>query len=172
MADQNLGTYSPEDMIAIISVGEITHAISGWAEGTFLTVERTHPTSTLVQGADTSGGRIFRSNKGGSITFMLQQFSSSNDVMSAILQKDGESRDNTWLFNLTLKDGTGRSVFHARQCFIENVPHVTFGTEAESRSWVIRAIELNEYVGGNAVLPPDVVETLTKLGVTVEAKWI
>jgi hypothetical protein len=125
-----------------------------------------------VQGADRSGGRVFRSNNGATISFTLLQFSASNDVLMELWKKDAEARDNTWLFNLTIVDGTGRSVFHARQCFIQNLPTASFGTDAENRQWNIQAVELDEYVGGNAKLPPEVLNTLTLLGATVSPRWI
>lgn len=177
MADLNLGTYSPEDMIAVLTgngpEGSYTHAISGWAEGTLVTIERETPSSVIVQGATRNGaGRIFRSNKGASISLNITQFASDNDVLSAIWNADASSRDSRYLFNMILVDGTGRSVFHCNQCYIENIPTITFGSEAESRTWVIHALELDEFVGGNAKLPADVVDTLAKLGVNVAERWL
>ncbi len=172
MADLNLGTYAPEDMTVVISVNEITHALGGWAEGTFISVERSMPSSAMVQGATRSGNcRVFRSNTAAMVTITLTQSSSDNDVLMSIWKKDSETRDNSWLFNMTLLDGTGRSSFHCNQCYIENVPTATYGTEAESRTWVIHAMQMDEYVGGNAKLPPDVVATLESLGTTVSDRW-
>ena len=177
MADLNLGTYSPEDMIAVLTgdgtEGTYTHALSAWAEGTFVTIERQMPSSVLVQGATRNGaGRIFRSNKGASVSFSILQFANDNDVLSAIWKADADSRDSKYLFNMILVDGTGRSVFHCNQCYIENIPTITFGSEAESRTWVVHALELDQYVGGNAKIPTDVVETLAKLGVNVAERWV
>lgn len=177
MADLNLGTYSPEDMIAIISGttpdGAYTHALSGWAEGTFITVERTTASSAFVQGATSNGnGRIFRSHKMATISYSILQFSSDNDVLSAIWKLDSEARDSSMMFNMILVDGTGRSVFHCNQCYIENMPSATFGSESESRTWVIHALQLDEYIGGNAKVPTDIQNTLAKLGVNLAARWI
>lgn len=178
MADQNLGTFSPEDMIAIISgVGidgtPYTHALSGWADGSFISVERMIPSSTLVQGATSNGsGRVFRTTKNANISFTILQFSSDNDVLSAIWKQDYDSRDNSALFNMILKDGSGRSVFHCSQCYLENIPAISYGVEGESRTWVVQCMNLDQYVGGNAKIPSDIVLTLQKLGVTVDEQWL
>lgn len=176
MADNNLGTYSPEEIIAVITVPdhpEVSHVISGWAEGTFFTFERMMPSSVLVQGADNTGGRVRRSNKGGNINFTLQQFTASNDILTELERLDGESSNNSWLFNLTVKDGLGRSYFHATQCFVVSPPSATLGTDGtDVRSWDIQAINIDYYIGGNAKIPPEIVSTLEAMGVTVEAKWI
>lgn len=172
MADLNVGTYSPEDMTVVISVNEVTHAVGGWAEGSFLSVERAMASSTMVLGATAAGAcRVFRSNPAATVSMTLTSSSSDNDVLMSIWEKDSETRDNSWLFNMTLLDGTGRSSFHCSQCYIENIPTATFGTETESRTWVIHAMQMKQYVGGNAKLPPDVVATLESLGTTVSDRW-
>lgn len=172
MADMNLGTFSPEDVIIVISHPDFTHIVSGYADGTFVNVERNLESSTLYQGADNSGGRILRSNKAGTITLTLHQFSSSNDVLSEIYRNDIEARDNSYLFNISIIDATGRSAFYARQCFISNLPSTGFGNDVETRDWMLQAVELDQYIGGNAVLPPDVVNTIQALGGTIAEKWL
>ena len=172
MADLNLGTFAPEDVVIVISHPQFTHIVSGYADGTFVNVERNMESSTLYQGADNSGGRILRSNKSGTITLTLHQFSATNDVLSEVYRNDIEARDNTWLLNITIIDGSGRSAFYARQAFIGNLPSTGFGNEIENRDWVLQAVELNQYIGGNAVLPPDVVATIESLGGTIAAKWL
>src|SRR5690606_22951616 len=102
------------------------HVISGWAEGTFITVDKTTASSTLVQGADNSGGRLRRTSKGGTINFTLQMFTASNDVMTMLEQNDSRATDNSWLFDLTIKDGMGRSFVHAKNCWVVNIPSMTF----------------------------------------------
>lgn len=171
MTDVNLGTYSSDDLTVILTVKDITHAFSGFAEGTMLSVEKSTPTSTLVLNGDSGGGRVFRKTSDGMLTFTLNQWSSTNDVLSEIHRNDGETRDNTWLFNLAVLDGTGRSAHFARQCFIENLPTSSFGTDLESREWVIRSADMEHYIGGNAKLPAEVVSTIEKLGGTVAPRW-
>lgn len=171
MADTNLGTFSPEDVIITITHPQFTHIISGYADGTFVSIERAMEASTLYQGADNSGGRVLHSNKSGTITLTLHQFSASNDVLSQLHLNDMAARDNTWLFNITVQDGTGRSKFYARQCFINNLPVAGFGNDVETRDWILQAVELNQYIGGNGQFTPDTADALTDLGGTFDPKW-
>lgn len=83
MADNNLGTYNPEELTAVITVPdhpEVTHVLSGWVEGTMFTFEKTTPSSTIVRGADNTGGRVRRSTRAGMFTFSLHQFTASGIV--------------------------------------------------------------------------------------------
>lgn len=171
MADMNLGTYSPEDMLAVITVGEYTHIMSGWADGTFLTIEKTMDSEALVQGADNTGGFVFRSNKGGTISCTLQQFTGTNDFLTMIHKNRAATRDNSWLFDMVIIDGSGRSRFDCRQCVIQNLPSMGFGTDAESRQWTIQTINLDQYIGGNAKLPEELVATLESMGSVISDRW-
>lgn len=171
MADTNLGTYSSDDLTVVITVQDITHSVSGFAEGTMVSVQKTTPSSQLVLNGDVGGGRVFRRTKDGLVTMTLNQWSATNDVLSYILKNDEETRDNTWLFNIAVVDGTGRSASYARQCFIENYPDMSLGTDLETREWVIKSADMEHFVGGNAKLPPEVIATIEKLGGTVAPRW-
>ena len=43
--DVVLGNYSPESVDIIISVGQLVHSITGYADGTFVNVSRITPAS-------------------------------------------------------------------------------------------------------------------------------
>lgn len=171
MADTNLGTYSSDDLTVIITAQEITHAVAGFAEGTMVSVEKTTPTSKLVLNGDKGGGRVFRSTSDGMVTLHLNQWSATNDILSDLHRADAETRDSTWLFNIAVVDGTGRSAHYARQCFIENIPTSSFGTDLETREWVIHSADMDHYVGGNGKLPAEVITSIEKLGGTVAPRW-
>ena len=121
MASQNLANYSPEDVVMILSNDIFgSHVISGTAEGTFISYERSVDRATLVVGSDLSAARVLRRNKSGTVTLTLMQSAESNDVLSMIAQRDEEAHDNSYLFSLTIKDLSGRSVFFAPVAFIGN----------------------------------------------------
>lgn len=171
MTDTNLGTYSSEDLIVVLTVKDISHPFSGFAEGTMVSVEKTTPTSKLILNGDSGGGRVFRKTSDGMLTFTLNQWSSTNDVLTEIHRNDCETRDNTWLFNIAVVDGTGRSSYFARDCFIQNLPKAGFGIDIEHREWVVHSANMEHYVGGNAKLPSEVIATIEKLGGTVAPRW-
>jgi hypothetical protein len=172
MTDQNLGTYSPDDILTVISVGEISHIVSGYAEGTLVSVARVTPSSTYVTGGDNTGLRVFRKNDSGMITLTLMQSTSSNDVLNKLWQLDKDTRDNSWLFNITVIDGTGRSVYHGSQSFIENLPESGFGVDGtETRTWVIYSRNLEQNIGGNAKIADEVLATLEAMGSQISDRW-
>lgn len=171
MADIELGTYSPEDVQTVISVRDVIHTVSGYVDGTFINVTRAVPSSILYQGADNSGGRTLRSNKAGTVALTLHQLSSTNDVLSWLHERDQEARDNTWLFSMLIKDNTGRSLYYARQCFISQLPESGFSTEVGERAWEIQSVNLQQLIGGNAVIDPATEQAILALGGTVDTRW-
>ena len=172
MADTNLGTFIPDSVITVISRADMTpHIISGFVEGTFVSAERLTDASTLVQGADYSGYRIKRRNKAGTVTLTLHQSSASNDVLTLLYNEDMASDDNSTLFNISIVDASGRSVISAGQCFISRLAPLTMSTEGESREWVFQALALEQYIGGNAVIPPDILALIDELGGTIADKF-
>lgn len=166
-----LGSYSPEDVTVVISNANFSHTINGFVEGTFISVTRENPHATLYTGADLSNARVIRRNKGGTINVNLHQASESNDVLSYLLQKDEEDASGTWLFQVTIKDELGRSVFHSPTCFISQPPEAAFGTDLSDRSWVIQAVSIDQIQGGNGKFSPDTVTTIQDLGFTVDDRW-
>ena len=177
MTDTNLGTYSPDELLLVISVPSIlqfllTLLVVG-LEGTMVTVSRPVISSTFVNGGDNTGFRVRRKNNAGIFNLSLHQSTASNDFLHYLWQNDIEASDNSWLFDLTLVDGTGRTSFSATQCYIENMPDISFSTEGtDGRTWVINSRTLKPVIGGNAKIPEEIVNTLTAMGVTVPARWL
>ena len=168
----NLGNYSPEDVVVIFANSQFSHTLSGTADGTFISYERTVPRATLYTGADLSAARVLRRNKSGIVTFTLHQSAESNDVLSQIAQNDEDAHDNSWLFSVTIKDLLGRSIFFAPQAFIGTDPNLTYSTDMETREWGVTVIDVQRHFGGNAIVSPEGAETLSSLGYDLEGKWI
>lgn len=166
-----LGSYSPEDVTVVISNASFSHTINGFVEGTFVTANRENPHATLYTGADLSNARVIRRNKGGTVNVNLHQASESNDVLSYLLQKDEEDPSGTWMFQVTIKDELGRSVFHSPVSFVSQPPEASFGTDLSDRGWVIQCVSIDQFQGGNGKFSPDTVTTLTDLGLTVDDRW-
>lgn len=168
----NLANYSPEDVFVVLSNPIFgTHIISGTAEGTFVSYERSVDRSTLVVGSDLFATRVLRRNKSGTVTLTLMQASTSNDVLSMIALRDEESHDNRYLFSVTINDLSGRSVFFAPEAFIGNDPSVSYSEGSENRDWTITVTSVEKHIGGNALIAPENEATLQALGYDVEAKW-
>lgn len=173
-AESLLGGFAPEDLVITLGLkGGGVHQISGFADGTFVSVSRTVPSSTLYTGADNTGGRLIRKNRAANITLTLSQFSESNDVFSALLDLDEQDSSPTGsgIFSIFIKDLNGRSLYHADQAFISQHPDSMFGTDVSTRDWVISAVRLNQTIAGNALVSPDTVADLASLGVVVDQRW-
>ena len=167
----NLGSYSPEQVVVILSNNKFSHTLSGTADGTFISFERGVPRATLYVGSDNSAARVLRTNKSGTITFTLHQAAESNDVLSELARLDEESGDNSWLFSIQIKDLQGRSVLYASQAFIGNDPTMYYGTDLGTRVWTIEVVNADRHFGGNSKLSPENESTLGDFGYTVDDKW-
>lgn len=171
MSANILSTYFPEAVSIIIGNDNFSHIVSGVAEGTFITVARETPATQLVIGGDMSAMRVRRKNRASTVTVTLMQGSDSNDVFSQVLKNDEDAMNNDWLFHLTIKDGSGRSVFFSPQAYIANMPDISYGTEGDNRDWVIQCIDLDAHVGGGGLLTPEVAGTLEDVGYNVPPEW-
>lgn len=166
-----LGTYSPENIVIVLSNSKMSHTISGYADGTFLAISRQAPHATLYTGADLSNARVVRGNKGATVTLTLHQAGESNDVLSALIAADEESRDGSDCFSVTIKDTIGRSTYYSPVGFLGNNPDASFGVDIETRDWQIHCVSLSQMTGGNGKVTPDGVEVLSALGVETDARW-
>jgi len=168
-----LGSYSPEDVIVTITTeAGVTHQVSGMMEGTFITINRNVPFATLYTGSDNTSARVVRKNKSANITLSLHQTGESNDVFTALMDIDAQDpASGNGIFAIFIKDLNGRSLYHANQAFIGTQPDSTFGAEILQRDWVIHAIGLEQFIGGNAKITPDTVVDLQALGIEVESRW-
>ena len=172
MASELLATYSPEDVVIVITQGTVSHVVSGYVDGTFLTITRNVPYAELYQGSDVSNMRILRRNKAATVTVSLHNGSNSNDVFSQLQVVDEQTANSQGLFSMQIKDTSGRSIYHANQCFIGNYPDSTFSNGADSRDWTIVCTRLEQTIGGNALVDPSDLASIRGLGADVPSQWI
>jgi len=168
---QILASYSPESVVVVISNDKMQHVITGMAEGSFLNISRVIPHATLYTGADGSNVRVTRNVKNCDITLTLHQGSESNDVLSQLLIMDEESRNLDNIFNITIRDTSGRSVFTSPSAFIGTVPDSGFAAEASEREWILHAVGMDTVIGGNGKFTASTQTTLEELGVQVDDYW-
>lgn len=167
-----LGTYSPEDVTVVLSQGSFSWALSGYTDGTFVNITREIPASSLTVGGSYHNARVIRGNTASTVTLSLLQTSEDNDILSWLLAKDVEVRDDRGLFEMTIKDNTGRSLYYSDQAFIGNEPDRTFSTTADSRDWTIQCVNLQSFTGGNVKFDPAGVDAVTQLDGTIDDRWL
>lgn len=122
-------------------------SITGFADGTFVEIEFDEQQWNKVTGADGLTSRAKTNNNTGTVTVTLLATSSGNDILSSIWNKD--RRSNTGVFNLLVKDSTGRTVWSSAQAWIQQMPTQSFSKEVDERAWVIDCVELAGQAGGN-----------------------
>lgn len=130
-------TYSPGDVA--LSVGG--NIISGYADGTFIAVEREVDAMTKVVGADGEVSRTRSANYSGMITLTLKQTADSNRILGAFALQDEE--DGSGIVDVLLSDNLGNKVF-ASEGWIRKIPNVELSGEETNREWIIDVARIRQ----------------------------
>ena len=80
--DSQIGNYSPDDFTVVLSKGDFVHRVTGFADGSFLSMDRLVPSSTPYAGVGFNfSGRVKRRVSSMTIDVTLRQYSPSNTVL-------------------------------------------------------------------------------------------
>lgn len=170
-----LATYVPEEVVILLTGTKKTfqHIVTAPAEGTFCTISRLTPSTSMVNGADMSAMRVRRKNRNCTITINLLFGSETNDFFSKLLQNDEDASNNDWLFTLMIKDSSGRSLHYSKQAYIVNMPDHTFSTEGDGGvEWQIQALNVQSHVGGGGDINDATATQMKAIGYEIEDRWI
>lgn len=137
-----LKSYDPNE-VAIIVGG---HVLGGFADGTFLTVERNSDTWAGVSGASGEYARAKSNDRSGTFTVTLMQSSLSNGVMQGFATADELANSGT--FPVLVKDNNGNDIFSGEICWIQKPSSAEYGKEITEREWIIETGELIMLHGG------------------------
>lgn len=170
-SDILIGNYSPESIIATISKGDFVYQITGFADGTFLTVSRLVPASEPYIGSDLTGGRVKRKNRSATATFTLHQYSESNKVLQDLQRADEENDGNAWVFNFGIKDASGQTQLFSNQTIIASTPDFAFSSTTETRDWSFFMFNADTNLGGNTPMSDASVAAVEAVGGEVDARW-
>lgn len=143
MANLPVRTFDPK--LVVITFGALS--ISGYAEGTFVSVNRSGDAFAKSKGAGGDIERVNRNQGDFEVTVTLQQTSPTNAELSAILAADQASNAGVW--PLTIKDMLGQTLFFSPQAWIRKDPEWEDGDELNSRAWVFDTGIAGNLVGGN-----------------------
>lgn len=167
-----VGTYSPEFLDVIISTEGMNHIVTGFAEGTFVSIEPVEDRITPVYGAKGEAYRAMSGVRAFNVTITLSQTSHSNDVLTYLLDNDRETLDGT--FTVTVKDSSGTTLLTDRCSYIGTEPSQSFsgGGSIESREWTIHTPSPDRSIGGNGRFTPDEVSNIESLGGSVDSQWL
>lgn len=141
MADQ-VDTYDPKE-VSLLVAGKV---ITGYAQDTFIVVDRESNQVEDEVGAEGDVARRITNDRRGSITITLLQTSRSNLILSGLARVDELSGDG--IFPVLVKDNRGVDLHVAPNSWIQKMPQTTYRAGIESREWVLRTSNLQMVVGG------------------------
>lgn len=139
-----LRTYDAKKVV--ITLG--SHTVTGYADGTFVSIEPEGDGTVAQAGADGEVARSLSNNPLHTVALTLQQTSPSNDALSELLRLDRAS-GGRGVVALQVRDLRGTSLFAASQAWVVNNPTVEYATELSDREWTLMAVITESNVGGN-----------------------
>jgi hypothetical protein len=139
-----LRTYDAKKVI--ITLG--SHTVTGYAEGTFVSIEPEGDGTVAQAGADGEVARSLSNNPLHTINITLQQTSPSNDAFSELLRRDRAS-GGRGVVPLQVRDLRGSTLFAASQAWVTNWPTIENGSELNDREWAFMGVMTDVNVGGN-----------------------
>jgi hypothetical protein len=143
MAD--LHTYDPLQIVVIFRGIQI----SGYADGTFVKVERSEDTWSDQVGADGEMTRVRSRNRSGLITVTLVAGSPTNQLLAAVQQED--ENFSTGVGSVMVKDLNGLDLHTGESAWLVKPPDAEYKKEAGEREWRIRVKDLKSNSGGSVL---------------------
>lgn len=139
-------TYDPSQVIVSINASGLSSNLSGFADGTFISVERAVETFSKVVGAGGEVARVKSADRSGTLTLTLMQTSNSNLILNALADADEQS--GAGLFSIQIKDLTTGGDIQATEAWIKGKPKVEFGKDLSNREWVFEFASVSINPGG------------------------
>lgn len=168
-----IGNYAPDEFTIVLSKGNFVHRITGFADGSFATMNRLVPTSEPYQGAGKENvfARTKRSVTAMDVAITLHQASPSNTVLQQLQLADAAAPGNEWVFSCTMSDLSGQTIASSPNAIIQAPPAADFGTTLGTREWHIYMFGSDLFIGGNTPLSDADVAAVEAAGGEVDARW-
>lgn len=131
-----VATYDPQKTQVILGAAPV----SGFADGTFISIEQDDESFTLRKGADGEVARARQSARSATLTLTLMSTSTFNAILSAFHATDV-------IFPVLVKEGA--SIVAAGEAWIEMPAAFERGTDVGDAEWTIRIAKANFVHGGN-----------------------
>ena len=120
--------------------------VSGYADGTFIDVQRNVDQATLIVGSDGESTVALSQNRSGRFICTLQQSSPLNDYFSSLAEAL-ENRSGGFV-PITVKDNNGTTLASGKKCWVVKRAKTTFAKDPENREWIFETGNLALTVGG------------------------
>ena len=137
-------TYSPQKVSVIVAGIEI----SGYADGTFVSIEPMGDGTQSVCGADGEIARTMSADDRHKVTLTLMASSNSNDVLTALYYSDKATASG--IVPMLIKDLLGSSIFAVAEAWITNPPKKEYDKKSGDIEWVFETGTPAEVIGGSS----------------------
>ncbi len=141
----NMMTYNP----AMVKVALGTHAVSGYAEDSFIVIDQLDSGVTSKAGCDGEVVRSVDPNNRFTVKIVLLPSSAANNFLLKKYKQD--KKDGTGHFPIMIKDITGEEKFVAATAWVTKIPSGNKGKEASNKEWTLETGQAEyDYTGGKA----------------------
>ncbi len=120
--------------------------ISGFAEGSVITIEQSEEGWSMQVGADGFVTRSGSANRTGTATITLMQTSDSNRYLASKYKDSIDNGAPPCPFMVKEKTGSGKLLFTASEAWVRGYPSAAYDKEAGPREWIIDMADLDSYV--------------------------
>lgn len=129
-------TWDPQKCMIILGAAPM----SGFADGTFVTVEQDEVSFTKRVGADGEVTRSKRAQKSATMQLTLMATATMNAILSAYHEAD-------LIFPVLIKDGA--NIIASGEAWVEKPPPFERGVESGDAQWTIALAKWEPVFGGN-----------------------
>jgi len=139
-----LTIFDPKKISVIVDSKGESHTLDGFAEGTFINIERESDSSTDTIGADGLVTMVYTNDFRGTITFTLKQSSYSNKKMiqlqNAFESKDKDKRKG--IFDVSIRDHNGIENTTSKDSWVIKPAPRSYSDKGDTRQYAIKCVEL------------------------------
>ncbi len=129
-------TYDPQRVLIILGAAPV----SGFADGTYVTIEQDGESFTKKVGADGEVARTRMASRMATMALTLMATSTFNAILSALHAADA-------IFPVLVKDGA--NIISSAEGWVEKPPAFERGTEVGDAQWTIALAKWVPVFGGN-----------------------
>lgn len=180
-----VATYSPSDVSVVYGMKHL----NGFMDGSFISIKRETALFSHQRAMDGTLALAMQKYSTYTVTLTLAQTSDSNQFLHSLqklMLKSLTKLDSTSPFSglsslsgikttvsnvisklpFIIRDGSGNSVFFARDVWLDTEPDVTYSAGMESRVWTIKCLNATNSIAGNG--EDDLLAELAGIGAIAE----
>ena len=169
-----INNYSASSVNVVIThrATSVAHVLSGFKADDFISISTPEDIVSEEELRDGEVTRSVKTSKMRTVTFKIDQGSSSNDVLSALYKYDQKNLSSCdGIFTTTVIDSSGRTYLYSSECFLKMPSTQGFGQKSGSRDWILVMVGCDFNIGGNSKLNQEMQDILASLGVSIDEKW-